>query len=169
MALKYYAKHVKELKGKSFKEIENEREYINILHKYIKIKTEFHGNRDFYNLIKGVAIEGSKLNSILDESQIIPIIEEYIERNFAGITYKIDVDFELQCEDIKYEIYNLKEMLKDKIYNNKEDKLIKVTSVFLFKKIYNEACEYENNKNLIGKIYKIKLDHIVKYELNKCL
>ena len=43
------------------------------------IKTEFHGNRDFYNMIKGIAIECSKLTNISDPEKILPIINNYIE------------------------------------------------------------------------------------------
>ena len=44
---------------------------------------------------------------------------------------------------------NLKEILKEKIPNDDEDKMEKVISVYLFKKIFNEACKIENNKILI--------------------
>ena len=64
----------KDLKGKGFKEIEADKEYIKLFKRDKIIKSEFHGNRDFYSLIKGVAIEGSRLSNILDENQIVPII-----------------------------------------------------------------------------------------------
>ena len=50
--------------------------------------------------------------------------------------------------------------------------VIKVTSVFLFKKIYNEACSLEKQKdkeNITGKIYQIGNDDLDKYDLNKCI
>ena len=185
MALKQYIKikDKEELIGKNFYEIENQQEYIKLLKKEKKIKTEFHGNHDFYNLIKGVAIEGSKLYNISDENQIVPIIENYIERNFGGISYKIDIDFELVIDDISYEMKKLKyEILNEKIYRSRirrdeddekqeEDKIIKVTSVYLFKKIYNEACTLENydKDDIKGIVYKIKGDHVDKYNLNKCI
>ena len=52
-----------------------------------------------------------------------------------------------------------------------EDKIIKVTSVFLFKKIYNVACTIVDSTkdNLKGIIYEIKDDHMNKYDLNKCI
>jgi len=185
MALKQYIKikDKEELIGKNFYEIENQQEYIKLLKKEKKIKTEFHGNHDFYNLIKGVAIEGSKLYNISDENQIVPIIENYIERNFGGISYKIDIDFELVIDDISYEMKKLKyEILNEKIYRSRirrdeddekqeEDKIIKVTSIYLFKKIYNEACTLENydKDDIKGIVYKIKGDHVDKYNLNKCI
>ena len=46
----------------------------------------------------------------------------------------------------------------------KENNKIKVTSVFLFKKIYNEACSLEKQET-----YQIKKDDLVKYDLNRCI
>jgi len=170
IVLKQYIIKKKELKGKDLKEIDGQQEYKKLLKKEKKIKLEFHGNRDFYNIIKCVAIEGSKLNNISDEAQIVPIIENYIERNFGGISYEIDIDFNLQSDDIKEDMKKLKEILKDKIVKKNNNEIIKVTSVYLFKKIYNEACTYEDNKkdNVKGIIYQIK-DNMDKYDLNKCI
>jgi hypothetical protein len=182
-----------DIKGKNFKEIEGEQEFIKLLKKDKKINSEFHGNRDFYNLIKGVAIEGYKLNNILDESQIVPIINKFIERNFGGINYSIDIDFDLDFSDIKLEM----EEFKSKILNEKLNTIINnkggrkrrdedddevpvkkkenennVTSVFLFKKIYNLACTLEkskDNENIDAKIYQIGNDYLDKYDLNKCI
>ena len=111
------------MKGKIFREIETEQEYISLLKRDRSIKSEFHGNRDFYNIIKGVAIEGSRLNSISDEKQIVPIINNSIERNFGGISYEIDIDFDLVFEDIKDEMKILKEdILNEKLNTNADNK-----------------------------------------------
>ena len=183
IVLKKFIKNKEEFKRNDLNEIERLQGYKKLLKKEEKIKSEFHGNRDFYNIIKGVAIEGSKLNNISDENQIVPIIENYIERNFGGISYELDIDFELETDDIKEDMEILKgEILKEKIPKSRQkrnesnreeekDKIIKVTSVFLFKKIYNEACTLENNDkdNIKGIIYKIKDDHMDKYDLNKCI
>ena len=163
-----------ELKGKDLKEIENLKVYKDEFKKENNIKTEFHGNRDFYNIIKGVAIEGAKLNDISEENAIKPIIENYIERNFGGISYEIDIDFSIQIPDKKEEVKILKEnILKEKINNNKDsqDTAIKFTSVYLFKKIYNQACTYEEIKleKLKGVSYQLKEDQMNKYNLNKCI
>jgi len=189
--VKQYSKD-KNLKGKNFKEIEGEQEFIKLLKKDKIIKSEFHGNRDFYNLIKGVAIEGSKLNNISDEKQI-SIINNFIERNFGGINYDINIDFNLEFDDIKLDMEKLKnQILNEKLPKNlnvrgrrerddedaqerqkeNEDNIIKVTSVFLFKKIYNEACTLEkskDNENINGKVYQIGNDDLIKYNLNKCI
>ena len=118
--LKVYAEG-KNLKGKDFKEIETEQEFIKLFKRERKIKSEFHGNRDFYNIIKGVSIEGSRLNSISDEKQIVPIINTFIERNFGGISYDIDIDFNLIFDDIKNEMTKLKdEILKGKLMEIQE-------------------------------------------------
>ena len=170
IVLKKFLKKNEKFKGKNLNQIETQPEYKNLFNLERKIKNEFHGNRDFYNIIKSVALEGSQLNNISDESQIVDIIEKYIERNFGGISNDIDIDFNNQPDDIKDEINNLKEILKEKI-DEEEEKIDKVISVYLFKKIYNEACKYENNKtlNLNGSTYKIKEDHLDKYNLNSCI
>ena len=46
-----------EIKKKTFTEIRYEKEFKDILKKEKKIKVNFHGNRDFYNFIKGTAKE----------------------------------------------------------------------------------------------------------------
>ena len=122
VVLKQYVKN-KNIKGKIFREIETEQEYISLLKRDRTIKSEFHGNRDFYNITKGVAIEGSRLNSISDEKQIVPIINNSIERNFGGISYEIDIDFDLVFDDIKEEIKILKEeILNEKLTTNEDKK-----------------------------------------------
>jgi len=72
MTLKKYIKIIdkEELKGKDFREIEYQQDYKQLLKKEEKIKSDFHGNRDFYNLIKGVAIEVSKLNKLNKKKKI---------------------------------------------------------------------------------------------------
>ena len=170
--LKKYIEEKPNLRGKDLKEIEREQDYKKLLQKNKTIKTEFHGNRDFYNIIKGVATEGAKLNNISDEIQIVPKIENFIERNFGGINYEIDIDFNLQCNDIIEDMQKLKDILKEKLLLRKTaNEKIKVTSVYLFKKIYNEACNNEDNKkdNIKGVVYKIKDENMDKYDLNKCI
>ena len=58
-----------------------------------KIRKDFHGNRDFYNIIRGIAIQ-LKSGNIIDKDKV-PIIIKYIERNFGGINYEVDIDFQL--------------------------------------------------------------------------
>ncbi len=78
-----------------------DQEFIKLLKKDKIIKSEFHGNRAFYNIIKGVALEDYRLSSISDEKQIVPIINNCIERNLGVISYDIDIDFNLKYEEIK--------------------------------------------------------------------
>ena len=69
-----------------------------------KIKKDFHGNRDFYNIIRGIAIQLKSGNII--EKDKVPIIIKYIERNFGGINYE-DIDFQLTPrtpDDVKKKI-----------------------------------------------------------------
>ena len=116
--------------------------------------------------------------NISDENQIKPIIENYIERNFGGISYEIDIDFNSRCNDIRNEMESLKEILKGKISITKKkddkketDKGEKVSSVYLFKKIFNEACALENyqKEKIKGIIYQIDDNNLDKYNLNKCI
>ena len=133
-----------------------------------------------------MAIEGSKLNNISDEAQIVSIINNFIERNFRGISFNLDIDFDLKFEDIKYEMEKLKnEVLNEKLNvnkgrkirprdDNKETKdeknnIIKVTSVILFKKKFTEACIFESRNDYNLKIYKIPEDVLINYDLNKCI
>ena len=174
----------KALSSKSFGEIEKDIEFIKLYKKDKKIKTEFHGNRDFYNIIKGIAIEGSKLNNISDEKQIEPIINNFIERNFGGIIYQIDIDFTFEPEDIKVDMGKLKnEILNEKLEEigginkkgkkgqNKEKKEFNIpaSSVFLFKKIFNQACILEKNDINNADVYQIIKDDLVKYSINRCI
>ena len=53
-----------DLRRKQFWEVEEMKEYINLFIKEEKIKVDFHDNRDFYNYIKGIALELKSLTSI---------------------------------------------------------------------------------------------------------
>ena len=119
VVLKQYAKE-NNIKGKDFAEIENDQEYIKLIKKERKIKTEFHGNRDFYYLIRGIANVGSRLTNFSEE--IVPIINKYIERNFGGITYNLDINFDLEFTDIQNEIKTIKDdILKEKLEKNEKE------------------------------------------------
>ena len=161
-------------KYKNFKEIENNEVFKELLKNERTIKLEFHGNRDFYNLIKGVAIEGSKLCHFSKGYEITDIIETYIERNFGGVNYEIDIDFNLEKEDISEEIKLIKNILRNKIPNwcrrdEFEEKKIKVSSEYIFKNIYNLACSIEIKDNLLWRQYQIKEDNIEKNNIINCI
>ena len=174
IALKqYYNKNIKdkeEFKNLQFKEIEENKNYLELLKNEKKIDLEIHQNLDFYNLIKGIAIETLKIPNISDEKLLLPIIENNIERNFGGISYEIDIDFDLEKKDILDDIKVIKNILEEKIPQtpkNKKDKqdkneenLIKVSSKYLFKKIYNIACPIEQKG--LSKQYQIKENNIDK-------
>jgi len=158
-----------DLSQKDFKEINRMKDYINLYKKEKKIKEDFHGNRDLYNFIKEIAIETGRL-STFEDNEVKEIIERYIERNFGGIDYEIDIDFKLELNDIKTQISEVKQILEGYIANkkrgkkpkDKKDKNDKVSSVFLFKKVYNIVCGTENQ-------YKIKDENCKKYDLNRCI
>ena len=182
-----------DIKKKTFSEIKDKKEFKNLLKKEKKIKVEFHGNRDLYNFIKGIAKEIGRLDENgsgegMDNNRVVLIVENNIERNFGGIDYEIDIDLSLKLSDIEKDFPLVNEILQESISNakknskqetkknnKKEIKLkqesknkkenqekIKITSVFLFKKIYNHACEDEE-------LYKIENNRIARYDLNECI
>ena len=167
-----------EIKKKLFAEIKNIKEFKNLLKKEKKIKVDFHGNRDLYNFIKGIAIKTSKLSNF-DENEVVAIIDNYIERNFGGIDYEINVDLNLKPTDIEGNINSVSEILrefyikekkepkkknKQKDKKTEKDEKIKISSVLLFKKIYNKQCEIETENS-----YKIKPSSVNSYDLNRCI
>ena len=58
----------------------------------------------FYNIIKSVAFEVSKLKDP-NEDKIKDITENFIERNFGGIKYEFDLSFKFKL-DVKNILYN---------------------------------------------------------------
>ena len=147
---------------RQFSDIKEDDKYKELLKQEAKIRKDFHGNRDFYHLIQGTAYD---LGKVLDsrDSEKIKIIIKYIERNFGGIDYEIDIDFNLVLDDIQQKIDTIHEILK--AYNHKEGKIIKLKSVYLFKAIYNIQCDkIEQNSPL-----KIDIDIINDYDLNKSI
>ena len=179
MALKEFNEEIKEInKNALFNEIKIKKEYKNILRKEYKINEDFHSNRDFYYYIIGIAIGITKLD-FYDEIEVHKIINNSIERNFGGIEYEIDIDFNLKL-DIQKDVDTLYDILKekneeknrnkrqrkgqkDKQENEKKDKII-VSSVYLFKKLYNLECDNYGEKAL-----KLENKKIVEYDVNKCI
>ena len=150
------------IEKRPFEEIKNTKEFKKLMQKEDKIRKDFQGNRDFYNLIKGVANDLSKLGDCTDKEKI-DIIIEYIERNFGGIEYEIDIDYHLKLSDMENQIGNIQSILQD--YNSyKKGRPCKVSSVFLFKKIYNICCDNKNSKNL-----QIDKNKINEYNINNCI
>jgi len=128
-----------------------------------KIRKDFHGNRDFYNLIKGIAIELK--SGDYSEKEKVEIIIKNIERNFGGIEYEIDIDLELIFEDTTKEFQLIRDIIKEYYLFFGENRKIKLDSIFLFKKLYNLECEKKDpNSNL--KISKFKIND---YNLNNCI
>ena len=169
------SKEIIDLNKKEFSEIRKMKKFKNLLKKEKKISQDFHGNRDLYDFIKGIAIEVGRL-STSDPIEVKDIIEKYIERNFGGIDYEIDIDFKMKFDDVETEFQLLNKIFEDylntkikrggwkksKDNKNKKEEIIKVTSVFLFKKLYNKECEKET-QNQIGN------ENCKRYDLNKCI
>ena len=152
-----------DIKNKQFSEIKNLKEFKNLWKKEKTIKVDFHGNRDLYNFIKGIAREIGKLNEI-EDNEVVSIIEKYIERNFGGIDYEINIDLDLKITDIDDKIKLVSDILKRLNIKKIEKEKIKVSSVFLFKTIYNIVCGNEHANS-----YKINNNRINRYDLNKCI
>ena len=152
----YFIKKGENKIKKTLNEIENDELYKYLYNIEEKIKTDFHGNRDFYSIIKSVSIDGSKLTNINNEKESVGIIENYIERNFGGINYGIDANFDFEIENKEQIVKDIIEILGDKFKNKQkknnnkksEENIIEINSVYIFKKIYNKICE-EKAKNLI--------------------
>ena len=156
------------LKG-TFQEISQEKEFKYLLKKENNIRIDFHGNRDFYYLIKGIAYALGKSGELGDADKV-KIIIKFIERNFGGIEYNIDIDFNLVLDDIKEILNNLKDIIEDyeKVENKKK---LKLSSVFLFKKLYNLEWEKEKSNSREDSIGDLKIpeEEINEYNLNNCI
>ena len=99
------------------------------------------------------------------------IVIKYIERNFGGIDYEIDIDLESALEDTKTKIELIQKILSNYRYDA-EKNVIKLSSVFLFKKLYNIQCENEEqNKHVQDPYSNLKIDKLKlnDYNLNKCI
>ena len=141
---------------KKFKEIKKSKNF-----KLIDIY--FHGYRDLFNLIKGISKELSNPdNMYINEQDKLYVIENYIERNLGGIDYEFDIDLSLTFDDIDNEINLIKKILKE-FLNKKTGKII-ISSIVLFKKIYNIICEELNYNEYI-----IKQHNLLKYDLSRCI
>ena len=147
------------IKG-NFNFIKEEKDFKNLMNKEKKIRNDFHGNRDFYYLIKGVAND----LGLGDYSDIekVNIIIRHIERNFGGIEYEIKIDFNSRLEGIEGYIKTIKKILED--MEGYDENYMKVNSVYLFKKIFNLQCDDLGNSNL-----KIEDQKLNDYDLNKCI
>ena len=155
----------KDRERRQFDFIRREKEFKDLYKKEKKIRKDFHGNRDFYNIIRGIATDLKSLD--ITDKEKVEIIIKYIERNFGGIDYEIDIDFKSALEDTKTFIEKIQNILSDynKFDENNDKNATKLSSVFLFKKLYNIECEIEDpNSNL--KIDKLKIND---YNLNKCI
>ena len=111
------------------------------------IDVDFHGNRDFYYLIKGIARD---LNNVANTKNLVTmIIEKYIERNFGGIEFEIE----------RKEYYDFKpfKLIKE-IRANIAEKKEKISSVVLFKIVHNlvinEIYNDKENKPIIENVKK---------------
>ena len=117
------------------KVIEKQPEYIKLFKTDKTIDIDFHGNRDFYYIIKGIANDLNENNE-----NIIETTEKYIERNFGGLDIEFDFENDFEFTDFEY-----KEFLKG--FVNKK----KISSTSFFKQIYNNNCEKYNQTKMMIK------------------
>ena len=123
------------------------------------INIDFHGNRDFFYLIRGIANEiYNKDNISKDKVKITEIIEKYIERNFGGIDIDIDIDTTMRFYSDKFP--NIQNIMKYFISNSTK----KISSVEFMKIIFNICCEKESNKSQI-----ISIKDVKKYEISNII
>jgi len=153
---------LKEIKDRQFVDIAGEKLYKDLMKKEKKIKVDFHGNRDFYNLIKGTAYELGKSTESTDEDKV-NIIIKYIERNFGGIDYEVDIDFSIVLRDIDKKVKLLEKIFKEYKLFDPENTKTKLKSVYLFKALYNLQFD-EKDTSL-----RISPDKINDYNLNNCI
>jgi len=84
----------------NFADVKKTDEYKILYAKDRSVNEDFHGNRDFYNYIKGVyEIKSLSKNMSSNDSNISQQIEKVIERNFGGLDINLDLDFELNYND----------------------------------------------------------------------
>ena len=132
------------IKKMKFSFIKNTSEFKELFEKDKTININFHGNRDIYNLIRGIAFY-LRSSQEYNNEEIIQIINGYIERNFGGINYTFSLSSDLLLNDMNEQIESIKIILSDyKVYQ--KNKIVKINSAFLFKKIYNLNCPYNNLK-----------------------
>ena len=153
-------KEIEESNG--FKFIKDDKKFKDLLKKENEIRKDFHENRDFYYIIKGIAYE---LENLEEDQKKVAIIIKYIERNFGGIEYEIDIDLDLNLEGMNTRIELIKRIFKDLNLNYNYNRKIKLNSVFLFKELYNIVCErLDKSGNL-----KINKDDLKGYNANLCI
>ena len=140
-----------------FSEIKSDKDFKKLYNRDKKINIDFHGNRDFFYLIKGIANDYSEVNKV-------SLIEKNIERNFGGLDIDLDVDLEIDFEEFK--------IIKDFINDLKKLGLKKneITSVLFLKEIFNSECNKKKDQD--GKFYPeyiIPNQNLRKYDLNTCI
>jgi len=99
----------------NFTNVKNELgEYKALYKKNRRVNEEFHGNRDFYNYIKGICnIKSLSKNLENNDYEVSQQIEKVIERNFGGVEINLDIDFDI-----------------DKIYGNESISMEKINNIF---------------------------------------
>ena len=152
-----------EKEKKTFDSIKRDKLFKEMLKKEKKIRNDFHGNRDFYSIIREIAIQLKSAD--ISEEDKVKIIIKFIERNFGGIEYEINLDLNNIPEDLIKTIELIKEIFEGYIRIGKNKEIINLSSVYLFKFLYNKECDIEEKES------KLKIDEkkLNDYDLNKCI
>ncbi len=121
---------------------------------------DFHGTRDFYNLIKITSKQiknAISQNKILDENTICNILNNSIERNFGGLPNSV-LNFKSIIHKKYTNInnlsnYDVKKAIQDNIDDNKSRYLLLITKTSISEFLINSILE--NLKKEINIIYYI--------------
>jgi len=128
-------------------------DYKNHLKKNYVLSYDFHGARDFYNLIK---ITANSIKNNISKKSLEKIAMESIERNFGGL--ELDKEGKTLCPSTK----KFKELFS-KHQNNFVENINKYD---IFTCIKNNL-ENENNRYLLLITHKTKNDTLIEFILNK--
>ena len=129
-----------------FKNIMANDKFIKLLKKD-NFNVDFHGNRDFFYLIKGIANDFFISNNNINPELKKNILEKYICRNFGGLEIDIDVDLNLEFEDANIS-KAIKYIKKFNFYNGNNTK---INSEDAFIQILNYCCEEKEMNYIIEK------------------
>ena len=127
-------------------------EYKNLLNEYYKNSYDFHGSRDFYNLIK---ITARELKYNKNEKSLEQIAMESIERNFGGI----------KLNSNKTKLSSIKKFKQ--IFQNHQNNFIEDPDKYDIFSCIKKNLEGDNNRYLLLITNKTKNETLIEFILKK--
>ena len=127
-----------EPQNKKKKSLFESEEFQKLFKKDKMVNEDFHGNRDFYFLVKGITNELNENNN----TDLNEVVSKYIERNFGGL--ELYIDFEKDFKDDKEELEKYADE-KYELFLKKISEKKKISSVQVFKTVYNLYTEKDEN------------------------